>query len=180
MDYRMENRRTWAALLAVSGGLIWWTAIHASEPTGEKGDPALERTRKQVRQLDDLYKTAVVLITEHYVTEDSDLPAGTAAKALFKAMKDKGWHEVRLVDATGKPIEEENAPADDFEREAIKQLKAGKTYYDQVVEGKDGRQLRAATHVPVVMKKCIMCHDHYKQVKEGGAIGALCYKIRIE
>ena len=39
--------------------------------------------------LDELYKTAVVLITKHYVDVDSDLPAGTAAIALFDAMKEK-------------------------------------------------------------------------------------------
>lgn len=53
-------------------------------------DPAVERTRKQVRMLDDLYKTAVVLITTHYVDEASDLAAGEAAVALFAAMKEKG------------------------------------------------------------------------------------------
>ncbi|RPI87179.1 MAG: hypothetical protein EHM42_05415, partial [Planctomycetaceae bacterium] len=77
-------------------------------------DPALERTRKQVRMLDDLYKTAVVLITDKYVLTESDLPAGTAAKALFAAMKKKGWHEVRLIDASGEPLVADNAPADDF------------------------------------------------------------------
>ena len=50
---------------------------------------------------------------------DSDLPAGTAAIALFDAMKKKGWHEVRLLDATGQPIEEKNAPQDAFEIEAV-------------------------------------------------------------
>ena len=40
--------------------------------------------------LDDLYKTVVVLVTEHYVTDPSILSAASAAKALFAAMKDGG------------------------------------------------------------------------------------------
>lgn len=143
-------------------------------------DPALERTRKQVRMLDDLYKTAIVLITDKYVHSDTDLPAGTAFQALFGAMKKKGWHEVRLVDATGEPIVATNAPADDFEKAAIKQLLAGKPAHEQVVEKDNKRYLRTATIVPVVMKKCIMCHPHYEQAKPGQAIGALSYTIEIE
>ncbi len=54
-----------------------------------KEDPAITRTRQQIKMLDDLYKTAVVLITEHYVTDPSILSAASAAKALFAAMKKK-------------------------------------------------------------------------------------------
>jgi len=145
-----------------------------------KQDAALERTRKQVRMLDDLYKTAVVLITTHYVEEDSDLPAGTAAIALFSAMKKKGWHEVRLVDASGEPIEEKNLPQDKFEKAAVKHLKAGNDYYEKVVKQDGKRYLRAATPIPVVLEKCTMCHENYKQAKKGEPIGSLSYKLLIE
>ena len=53
--------------------------------------------------LDDIYKTAVVLITTHYVKDENDLPAGTAAKALFAAIEKKGWHQVKLLDVSGEP-----------------------------------------------------------------------------
>ncbi|MDA9857159.1 hypothetical protein N9D23_03505 [Rubripirellula sp.] len=55
-------------------------------------DAATERTRDTVRMLDDVYKAAVVLITTHYVNDEDDLPAGTAAIALFDAVNKKGWH----------------------------------------------------------------------------------------
>lgn len=164
---------------AVALGVIAQARSHAENKT-EKADPALERTRKQVRMLDDLYKTAIVLITDKYVQSDNDLPAGTAFQALFGAMKKKGWHEVRLLDATGEPINAKNAPADDFEKEAIKQLLAGKAGYEQVIEKNQKRYLRSATIIPVVMKKCIMCHPHYENVPEGKAIGALGYTVPIE
>ncbi len=143
-------------------------------------DPALARTRKQVKMLDDLYKTVVVLVTTHYVTEESDLPAGAAAKALFSAMKAKGWHEVRLLDATGQPYDDTNSPRDGFEKTAIRKLLAGDAYYDQVVVEGDKRYLLAATPIPVVLKKCVMCHDNYADVPKGKPIGALGYKILIE
>lgn len=179
MSARARMGLVLAASVAAGIGVLAQARLGA-ENKNDKPDPALERTRKQVRMLDDLYKTAVVLITEKYVNNDTDLPAGSAAKALFAAMKKKGWHEVRLVDATGDPIIKSNAPADDFEKEAIKQLLAGKAGHEQVVEKEGKRYLRSATPVPVVMKKCIMCHPHYEDAKPGQAIGALAYTIEIE
>jgi hypothetical protein len=156
------------------GGAVFYTPSRGAD----SADPAVERTRKQVRMLDDLYKTAVVLITKHYVNDESDLSAGAAAKALFSAMKQKGWHEVRLLDATGEPLNRRNLPEDDFEKTAVKELKAGRPFYDKVVEKEGKRYLRAATPLPVVIEKCAMCHDNYKGEK--GVIGALGYTVPIE
>ena len=104
----------------------------------------------------------------------------TAAIALFDAMKKKGWHEVRLLDASGDPIEDKNTAQDEFEKKAVAALKSGKPYYEQIVEREDEQYLRAATPIPVVMEKCTMCHENYKDVKKGQAIGALSYTIKIE
>ena len=174
----MKRRMAWALLPVV---LIGAVVAQSRSADKAKVDPAaVERARKQVRMLDDLYKTAVVLITEHYVHKEDDVAAGTAARLLFGAMKEKGWHEARLIDATGEPYEEKNAPADEFEKSAIAQIKAGKAFVDTVIE-KDGKPyLRALTPVPVVMEKCIMCHAHYKNAAKGQAIGAIGYIVPIE
>ena len=142
-------------------------------------DAAVARTRKQTKMLDDLYKTAIVLITQHYV-KGEEPAAAVAGKLLWKEMKAKGHHEVRLLDATGDPIEASNAPNDDFEKKAMKEILGGKASVDQVVE-KDGKKyLRTATIVPVVMEKCVSCHPHYKDVPKGKAIGALAYIVPVE
>lgn len=137
---------------------------------------AIDRTRKHVLMLDDLYKTAVVAITEHYVKDPSTLSAASAAKVLFAAMKKKGWHDARLLgftDVLHNPSE--NKPKDDFEQTAKEKILAGASHYD-TVEQKDGKQVfRMATAVPVVMEKCIMCHANFKDAK--GAIGAISYSL---
>lgn len=177
MSFTSRSLLTLVAVALLACGSTWITTSIA-EPA--KPDAAVARTRKQVQMLDDLYKTAIVLITDKYVQRETDLPAGTAFKALFTAMKKKGWHEVRLVDATGEPLVEDNAPADDFEKSAITALLAGKPGFEQVIE-KDGKRfLRSATPVPVVMQKCILCHPNYKDVPEGKAIGALSYIVPVE
>ncbi|MGH8498256.1 MAG: c-type heme family protein [Methylococcales bacterium] len=139
-------------------------------------DAAVARTRKQIQMLDDLYKTAVVLITEHYVNDPSTLSAATASKALFAAMKKKGWHDARLLgftDVLFNPVE--NAPQDDFEKTTKSKLLEGAATYEEVVEI-DGRDhLRMATTIPVVMEKCVMCHANFKD--KTGAIGAISYTV---
>ena len=145
-------------------------------PTSE----AINRARKNVRMLDDVYKTTVVLITDKYVNTENDFPAGSAAIELFKQISKKGWHDVRLLDATGKPTASTNVAMDDFERDGIKRLQSGQAYYDRVEERGGKHYLRAITPIPVVMKKCVMCHPHYANAKKGEPIGALSYRIEIE
>ena len=88
--------------------------------------------------LDDLYKNAVVSITKRYVDDQDGKPAIMVAKDIFSAMRKQGWHSAKLVDATGEPLNETNAPGTDFEKEAVKEINSGKPYFDRVVgEGKD-------------------------------------------
>lgn len=159
-------------------GLMW--GIQDSAEGQAKADPAVDRTREQVKMLDDIYKTAVVAITDKYVHKETDSPAIIVALGLFDAMKKKGWHEVRLIDATGHPYDDKNVAKDDFEKAAVTALVGGQDYYEQVVTVEGKQRLRAATAVPVVMKKCTMCHENYKSVKPGVPIGALTYDVPIK
>lgn len=167
-------------LVAVSLGFFTLSNQGLAEDAKKSADPAVERARKTVRMLDDIYKSAIVLVTTHYVRDDKDLPAGSAFKELFEMVKEKGWHEVSLLDASGEPINTENIPAEGFEAEAIAKIKAGEPYYDRVEEKNGKRVLRAATAIPVVMQKCVMCHENYKQAGKGVAIGALGYVMPID
>ena len=149
-------------------------------PSKANEDAAISRTRRQVKMLDDIYKGGIVLITTHYVDGDEDLPAGTAFKKLFEAAKIKGWHEVRLVDATGDPYNEENVAVSDFEKRAIKALKSGKPFVDETVTENEKRYLLAATPIPVVMEKCTMCHSNYETENKELVIGALTYRVPVD
>lgn len=141
---------------------------------------AVERARKSVKMLDHIYKSSIVLITDKYVNDENDYPAGSAFVELFKSVDKKGWHKVRLIDLTGEPYESENVAQGEFEKQGGKQLKAGKPYVEEIIV-KDGKPyLRAMTPVPVVMKKCVMCHPHYADVKKGTPIGAMTYVVPIE
>lgn len=173
---RMSQAVTWSLFTAST--LFSLNSISHGEPA--KADASVERARKTVLMIDDIYKGGIVLITENYVHDEDDLPAGEAFKKLFAAAEEKGWHKVRLLDATDEPYNPENAPADQFEKAAIKALLAGKPGYEEVIEEKGKRYLRSATPVPVVMQKCTMCHAQYAETKPGTPIGAISYTVPIE
>jgi len=169
------------AAFAWHQGSLEGQALAQGENKGKQpSQAALERTRDTVKTLDDVYKQAIVLITDKYVHEPDDFPAGSAAVELFKRVSKTGFHNVRLIDVTGEPYEETNVAETEFEKQAVKQIKKGKQFYDQVIQ-KDGQPyLRAMTAVPVVMEKCIMCHPHYEDAKKGEAIGAISYELPIK
>jgi hypothetical protein len=174
----------WTLLLAcglVAVAAAWPAVAPADSVAPGKTDPAAaERARKTVRMLDDIYKTAIVLITDKYVKTERDYPAGRAAVRWFADISKKGSHEVRIIDATGEPSAPGNVASDDFDKEGVRRLKAGKSYYEQLIQ-KDGRTyLRAITPVPVVMGKCTMCHENYKSVPKGEPVGALTYTVPVE
>jgi hypothetical protein len=159
----------------------WSLSAGAAEPKKEKpSEEQIARARKFVKVLDDVYKQTIVLITDKYVNDKKDFPAGSAAVALFANLSKSEHQKVRLLDATGDPYEPANVAKEAFEKEGIKKIKAGAPFYEEIGQ-KDGKwEFRAITPVPVVMKKCIMCHDNYAKVKPGEPIGAISYTVPIE
>jgi hypothetical protein len=168
---------TGLVLGTVLGSRFGMPAGVAQETKGGPDAGAVERTRETVKLIDALYKNYVIEITSAYVGEKKQTPAARVTQRVFQAMHKGGFHSARLVDATGDPINEDNRPRNAFESSAIKAIKAGKGYYDEVatVEGKN--VLRAATVVPVVMKQCIACHPGHK---EGDVLGAIVYEVPIK
>jgi hypothetical protein len=156
-----------ASALALSVG--WPSRASGSAP---ETDRALERTRAQAKMLDDLFKVAVVDITNRY----DGPPAAKVAKAIFAAAQDKKYFKAKLLDATGSPQNEANVPQDEFEKRAAKAMTEGKAYLEEVIGEGDARSLRVATVVPAVTQKCAKCHG----VKQGDLLGFLSYELPIK
>lgn len=165
-------------MMVFVAGLAGIVATTSRMSADEKtADPAaLKRAREHAEMLDTLYKTAVVGITKTYVNQQADVPAATVAAALFETMKKNKYHDARLIDASGKPKNDENVAKTEFEKKVVKAMKDGKAKIEEVGE-KDGKPvLRVGTVVPAVLKQCATCH----RVKEGDLLGAIVYEIPIK
>ncbi len=160
------------AMLGLIGAGRW---LQAAEPKTTPSPEAVERARNEVKKLDDLYKTAVVVVTKTYVEKQFDTPAAVVAYQIFEAMKKKGWHNARLVDASGKPKSKANVADTAFEKKAVEAMKSGKAYLEEIGETNGKPVFRAATVVPAVMKACAACHG----VKEGDLLGTIVYELPI-
>jgi len=139
----------------------------------------LEHAQRTIKILDEVYKSIIILVTDKYVETEEDFAAGSAAVLLFKQMSAGETHRVRLIDATGDPYEPANVASDDFEKAALEKIKKGAAQYEQISIVNGQPTLRVMTAVPVVHERCIMCHEHYKDAKDGRAIGAMSYSILI-
>ncbi len=172
--------QTWKPAAGTTESKDKKSASSETQPATDSMEMATERARQTVRMLDDIYKGGIVTITDKYVTEDSEIPAGTAFKQIFKIAKDKGWHEARLLDVTGNPYSLQNVAKDEFEKRAVKRMVEGEQFYEEIEEAEDGKYLRAMTPIPVVFDKCTWCHENYEGVPEGQAIGAMGYRLKID
>jgi len=156
---------------------IGGVASFAAGKASGSPDAAVERTRQEVKMLDDLFKNMIVLVDGHYVKKPDDFAAATAAKALFAAMKKNQWFDVRLLGLTDVIGDQDDVPRDAFEQTAAKKLLAGDALYEELVETGGKRYLRVATGVPVVSENCVMCHANFKGNK--GNIGSLSYTVPV-
>lgn len=181
-------------MIVVCFALTALTLIAASLPAKDKDEKrspaessaaqvdaaAVQRARETVQMLDEVYKTIVVLVTDKYVHDEDDFAAGSAAVELFRQVSKGDAQKVRLIDATGDPYEPKNVAKTDFEKAGIKRLKDGAASHDEVFTADGKPYLRVVTAVPVVHKKCVMCHSHYADAKDGEPIGALSYIVPVK
>jgi hypothetical protein len=162
-------------VVVLVGGSLWGEdrATEEKSPSRE----AVQRAHDTVKLLDDLHKGYVVNITAIYVKAQERTPAAHVAKKVFAYSEKNGGPRVRLIDATGSPINKANVATNDFEKRAVEKLNAGSKYFSEVGRKDGGPMLRAATPVPVVMKQCISCHPGNK---EGDLLGAFIYEVPIK
>jgi hypothetical protein len=161
-------------------GVVTGGSLLSAGRAGEEKGPdreAVQRAHDTVKMLDDVHKGYVVNITATYVKAQERTPAAHVAKKVFAHVEKNGGPRVRLLDATGTPINKANVAKTDFEKRAIERLSKGETYVSEVGRKNDRPVLRAATPVPVVMQACITCHPGFK---EGELLGALVYEVPIK
>lgn len=169
------ERRLRAVVLAVIcfavAGCVLRAVTAAPKPTaGPIERVSLPEGRRQVRMMDEVYKTAVVTTHQMYVQDPGTPAAVIWAKQVINKLKGKGWPDARIFATHDRPLNPENAPVDPFERSAAAAFRSGKTSYEQVTPG----ELRYATDLRLLDEKCVMCHVRNKP---GDLVGGVSYRV---
>lgn len=163
-----------AVLIVLALGTMAAVGVRAAPETPPSGPirVPLAEGRRMVRMMDDIYRTGVMTAHRMYVQEPGVPAAVTWGKQVIRQINGKGWPEARIFDATGRPLNPENRPADQFERDAIAELRKGAPTVERVREG----ELRYASGISVVEKSCLACHV---RSREGDLLGGVSYRLAL-
>ena len=107
------------------------------------------------------------MIAQHYVNDEDSIPAATSFEKPFEATEQRGWHKVRLLDATGEPSNDQNIAEDTSEKPATTKILAGDSCDKPVQVQRETKHLLVAVQIPLVFVNCTMCHDKYENVTKG-------------
>lgn len=171
----VTEKRQRALILAALCAAVAFSVLRAVTAAPKSTSGSIERVtlpegRRQVRMMDDVYKTAVVATHQMYVQDPGTPAAVIWAKQVINKLKGKGWPDARIFATHDRPLNPENAPADSFERNAAAAFKKGKVSYEEVASG----ELRYATDLRLLDKKCVMCHV---RGKPGDLVGGVSYRV---
>ena len=170
----MNQKKLTVLVLAASAAAVAGSLISAAEAQKDAPRPrySLNQAKQVVSMLNDLYVNAVVVTHNTYVKDPGTPAAAAMARRVFKAMEEKGWPTTRWISTTGRPMNPDAAPRDQFEKDAVDALKKGQARFERV----EGEQLRVATLIPLVDKSCQICHS---KDKVGDPVGGLSYTVNL-
>jgi hypothetical protein len=171
----VTEKRVRSLVLAVLCFAVAFSVLRAVTAAPKPKTAAIERVtlpegRRQVRMMDDVYKTAVVATHQMYVQDPGTPAAVIWAKQVINKLKGKGWPDARIFATHDRPLNPENAPVDGFERNAAAAFKKGNVSYEEVAPG----ELRYATDLRILDEKCVMCHV---RSKPGDLVGGVSYRV---
>ena len=155
-----------SALLA---GLVTATTVLSAGASDRDVEHAKETTAK----LADAVVAAVVNLSDSVPAGSSIGDITSASRAVSLIVPDC-QDAYRLVDATGNPIDANNAPIDAFEVRGLMQLSGGAA----VVQEVDGAYLRTMAPLTNDMHpNCATCHTAYTGMPANTFVGAAAFKV---
>ena len=169
----MRHAWGWAILPIVTIAVA--TALSSPGTTAETAKPqpvSVAEGRRLVRMMNDIYINGVLTTHSMYVHDAGTASAVSWAKQVIRKVEAKGWPKAHIFDATGRPLNPENNPQDDFEKLAVTTFRGGKPELEKTI----GKSLRFAVPVRVPDESCITCHV---RAKVGDLLGGVSYAVPV-
>lgn len=120
----------------------------------ETPKPTLKQARRQAEILHTSIHATLQVVHDRYYREDEGLPIPASILGdVFRELEDTENIKLRWLAVEGLAMNTDHQPQDDFETEAVKILKSGKSSHDQL---ENGLYRRAA---PIILSShCLKCH----------------------
>lgn len=130
--------------------------LPATEPltAHTAAQPTLDEARGRAELLHETFHAVLQVVHHQYYREDEGLaiPAATLKK-VFQELAQRKQVELRWLAVNAAPMNQDHLPQNDFERQAVAALAAGKESYESV----DGGVYRRAAAITLT-SECLKCH----------------------
>ncbi len=131
--------------------------VHGDEPAqaGTAAGPriAVERARDRAENMHEVYEATLEMLHHRYFHRDRSLLPARAMEDIFADMKRRTNVEARWISVNTKAMNIDHEPKSDFEKQAAKEIAAGKPAF----EAFDADVYRRATAIPL-KAGCVGCH----------------------
>lgn len=150
-------RKSIAAMIVVATGLSRLVAVHGGEPPDAKAVPksriAVEKARDRAENMHEVYEATLEMLHHRYFHRDRSLLPARAMEDIFADMKRRTNVDARWISVNTKAMNIDHEPKSDFEKQAVREIAAGKPAYEAV----DADVYRRATAIPL-KAGCVGCH----------------------
>lgn len=167
------TRRICAARMIAAGLALTMIGVGATLP-GEPSKtaaivprPSVDEARERARLLHGTIHDTLQLVHERYYREDEGLVIPAASlKRVFQGLAERNGVELRWLVVDARAMNVDHNPRDDFEKEAVKALVAGKDEHELVADG-------VYRHVGLITLKseCLKCHLPARSSNKSRAAG---------
>jgi len=150
-------RLTLLGMVFVMIGMLRTAAVHGDEPaqagTAAGSRIAVETARDRAENMHEVYEATLEMLHHRYFHRDRSLLPARAMEDIFADMKRRTNVEARWISINTKAMNIDHEPKSDFEKQAAKEIAAGKPAFEAV----DADVFRRATAIPL-KAGCVGCH----------------------
>lgn len=150
-------RKSTTAVMIAAAGLSQLGAVHGGEPpkenAGSNSRIAVEIARDRAENMHEVYEATLEMLHHRYFHRDRSLLPARAMEDIFADMKRRTNVDARWISVNTKAMNIDHEPKSDFEKQAAKEIAAGKPDFESV----DTEVYRRATAIPL-KAGCVGCH----------------------
>jgi hypothetical protein len=145
-----------AGVLCVAFALSAAPPDEAADDPDESGRVSVAVARRRAKLMHGIYASTLEVMHDHYFHKNRSTVPARALEEVFAEMARRSKAEARWIAVNTRAMSVNHEPRDEFEKQAAKQIAAGKDEFEQVEAG----YYRRAAPIPLAAG-CVGCHSGF-------------------